>query len=166
VAAVTPFQTVGPFLRLGLRDGLARPAHPRGARVIAITGRLLDGAGEGVPDGFLEFWHPGQPRVQRAATENDGTFAVETIKPEATPGPGGVDQAPHLVVRVLGRGILTEYLTRIYFADESRNAVDPVLQLVPAHRRETLIASPVTEGAYRLDIVLQGEGETVFFDAE
>jgi protocatechuate 3,4-dioxygenase, alpha subunit len=65
---------------------------------------------------------------------------------------------------VLGRGILTEYLTRIYFADELLTVADPVLQLVPDDRRETLIATPIAAATYRLDIVLQGENETVFFE--
>ena len=62
------------------------------------------------------------------------------------------------------RGILTEYLTRLYFADEPDNARDVVLQSVPAARRATLVAVPGAAAEYHLDIVVQGEGETVFFD--
>jgi protocatechuate 3,4-dioxygenase, alpha subunit len=59
--------------------------------------------------------------------------------------------------------------TRLYFPDEALNAADPVLGLVEdAARRKTLVAQPMGQegGArlYRFDIVLQGEGETVFFD--
>ncbi len=55
----------------------------------------------------------------------------------------------------------------IYFDGEAGNAADPVLALVPADRRPTLIASrePGNGGAvYRFDIRLQGDEETVFFD--
>jgi protocatechuate 3,4-dioxygenase alpha subunit len=38
-----------------------------------------------------------------------------------------------------------------------------VLSGLPAHRRATLLAEPTGDG-YRLDIRLQGEHETVFFD--
>ena len=58
-------------------------------------------------------------------------------------------------------------MTRLYFADEPANASDPVLQLVPDERRATLLAGHETEGAanvYRFDIILQGVGETVFFN--
>jgi protocatechuate 3,4-dioxygenase alpha subunit len=164
MAMITPFQTVGPFLKLGLRAGVEKPIFADEGRAIAISGRLLDGAGDGVPDGVLEVWHPDLPEVRRALTGADGAFVVATLKPEATPLPDGRVQAPHLVVRVLARGILTEYLTRIYFADELLTPADPVLQLVPEERRSTLIATPVAAAAYRLDIVLQGPKETVFFD--
>ena len=53
---------------------------------------------------------------------------------------------------------------------EPANDDDPILALVPAERRSTLIARREARdehgGAvvYRLDIVLQGRGETVFFN--
>jgi protocatechuate 3,4-dioxygenase alpha subunit len=67
-------------------------------------------------------------------------------------------------VGVLARGLLTPLLTRVYFEDEA-NEQDPVLALVPAERRPTLIARPQGQGRYRWDIVLQGDGETVFLEA-
>ncbi|MDH8660865.1 protocatechuate 3,4-dioxygenase subunit alpha, partial [Klebsiella pneumoniae] len=55
--------------------------------------------------------------------------------------------------------------TRIYFDDEPANASDPVLQVVPAERRATLVAKRQADGVeYRFDIRLQGDRETVFFD--
>jgi protocatechuate 3,4-dioxygenase alpha subunit len=39
-----------------------------------------------------------------------------------------------------------------------------VLSLVPAARRPTLIARRNEADRYLFDIVLQGDGETVFFD--
>ena len=64
---------------------------------------------------------------------------------------------------IQARGLIKRLCTRLYFADEASNAEDPILALAPPERRETLIATPV-DGGYRLDIRLQGEGETVFFD--
>ena len=57
----------------------------------------------------------------------------------------------------------------MYFADEQdANAADPVLNLIEQQpRRKTLIANRDDSGpipVYRFDIVLQGDGETVFFD--
>jgi protocatechuate 3,4-dioxygenase alpha subunit len=57
--------------------------------------------------------------------------------------------------------------TRLYFEDVAANANDPILALVPAERRQTLIAGrEESDGVvtYRLDIVLQGRGETAFFN--
>jgi protocatechuate 3,4-dioxygenase alpha subunit len=75
-------------------------------------------------------------------------------------------QAPHLVVSVLARGILRRLPTRIYFSGDPANEKDPVLALVPKERRETLMAHPVKDqpGAWRFDIRVSGENETVFFD--
>jgi protocatechuate 3,4-dioxygenase alpha subunit len=88
-----------------------------------------------------------------------------TVKPGAVPGRGGAMQAPHLNVSVFARGLLRRLITRLYFADEEgANATDPVLAAIedPAHRA-TLLAEP-QDGGYRLDIHLQGEQQTVFFD--
>jgi protocatechuate 3,4-dioxygenase alpha subunit len=60
--------------------------------------------------------------------------------------------------------MLKQLLMRIYFEDEAHNANDPVLGLVPEDRRATLIARKTNSSTYTLNIVLQGEGETVFFE--
>jgi protocatechuate 3,4-dioxygenase alpha subunit len=61
--------------------------------------------------------------------------------------------------------MLLHLYTRIYFDGEAANAVDPVLAIVPADRRATLIATRKPGGAvYRFDVHLQGDKETVFFD--
>ncbi len=76
-------------------------------------------------------------------------------------------QAPHINVSVLARGVLKRLFTRIYFAGDPANASDPILALVPADRRDTLLAKPDPKApnVFRFDIRLQGEDETVFFDA-
>jgi protocatechuate 3,4-dioxygenase alpha subunit len=65
---------------------------------------------------------------------------------------------------IFSRGMLRQNYTRIYFDDEAGNAADPVLALVPADRRATLIAKRTSNGIYRFDIRLQGDDETVFFE--
>jgi len=185
--ALTPSQTVGPFFEDGLlRDPANVIASPsiRGER-IRIEGRLLDGDGEGVPDGMVEVWqadaegryrHPADQGEQeaeddftgfgRSGTDDDGVFWFETIKPGAVPSPSGRLQAPHLNLCVFARGLLDHLVTRMYFDDEG-NETDEVLHTVPEHRRSTLVATRTRGGGsplYHFDIVLQGEGETVFFD--
>jgi protocatechuate 3,4-dioxygenase alpha subunit len=80
------------------------------------------------------------------------------------PAADGTMQAPHINVTVFMRGMLKQLRTRIYFPGERANAADPVLASVPANRRDTLIAQPVAAGRLQWNVVLQGEGETVFFD--
>jgi protocatechuate 3,4-dioxygenase, alpha subunit len=52
----------------------------------------------------------------------------------------------------------------MYFPEEAANAADPVLSLVPAARRATLIAAKSSEGTLQWNVHLQGANETVFFD--
>ena len=74
-------------------------------------------------------------------------------------------QAPHLAVSVFARGLLRRLVTRMYFPDESANSSDYVLNLVEPSRRETLTAKKtVNAGNLEWNVVLQGNGETVFFD--
>ena len=164
MAGLTPFQTVGPYLHIGLRvgrepmtaDGLTTP--------VVIHGRLLDGAGDGIGDGVLEFWAPGFDGIGRVWTEADGRYRLVAVKPLTRVDATGGVHAPHFAVRVLARGILTEYLTRVYLDDEPDNAKDLVLQVVPDDRRATLIAVRSAPSEYHLDVVVQGDRETVFFD--
>ena len=181
----TPSQTVGPYPTIGFEplgvDALAGQAVS-GER-ITIQGRLLDGDGNGVSDGVVEVWQanaygryaspedpqnkpvePGFRGFGRILTRHDGSFRFATVKPGRVPGPGGALQAPHLVVTVFMRGILKHLLTRMYFPAEPANAEDPVLKLVPAERRLTLVARQSSAGMLEWNIVLQGQDETVFFD--
>jgi protocatechuate 3,4-dioxygenase alpha subunit len=174
---VTPSQTVGPFFAIGLpwpEGPLVVGADEPGA--LTISGAVFDGDGAPIPDAVIETWQADQHGAfgeregfrgfARAATGEDGSWAIRTVKPAPVRvgGPGSAEQAPHLDVSVFCRGLLHRCVTRIYFADEaSTNAADPVLATVPGDRRETLLARPTDDG-YRFDIHLQGERETVFFD--
>jgi protocatechuate 3,4-dioxygenase, alpha subunit len=164
LADLTPFQTVGPFLHIGFRAGLTPLPDAQPGTRITIRGQLTDGAGAGIPDGVLEWWHPDLAEVQRSFTGDGGAFLLTTIKPSVLHSPDGRAHAPHFAVRVLGRGIQLPYVTRMYFVDEPTNADDPVLKLVPEKRRATLIARRTAGNEYRFDVVVQGDNETVFFD--
>jgi protocatechuate 3,4-dioxygenase alpha subunit len=131
---------------------------------VTIQGRLVDGAGAGIGDGVLEFWAAGFDGIGRVWTEADGRYRLSAVKPPSRTGTDGAVHAPHFAVRVLARGILTEYLTRVYFDDEPDNARDLILRCVPEDRRGTLIAASSAPSEYHLDIVVQGDRETVFFD--
>jgi protocatechuate 3,4-dioxygenase alpha subunit len=164
MSGLTPFQTVGPYLHLGLRVG-REPMTAAGLTTpVVIQGRLLDGAGEGIPDGVLEFWAAGFDRLGRVWTEGNGGYRLSAVKPATRVDPGGAVHAPHFAVRVLARGILTEYLTRVYFDGDPDNERDAILRGIPADRRATLLAVRGAASEYHLDIVVQGERETVFFD--
>ncbi len=103
----------------------------------------------------------------RSGTAENGSYWFETIKPGRIPFYHEQFQAPHICVTVFARGLLNHLVTRLYFEDEQTNAEDPILQCVPDERRSTLLARRETlEGIiiYRFDIVMQGAGETAFFN--
>ena len=87
------------------------------------------------------------------------------MKPGPVPGRGNAQQAPHIALCILSRGLMRGLVTRAYFHGEKLNETDPLLMSIeePA-RRATLIARPAGAGTWRMDVRLQGEGETVFLD--
>jgi protocatechuate 3,4-dioxygenase alpha subunit len=114
---------------------------------------------------MLEIWQPTAGTATafaRIMPSEDGSYRVR-----AAAGP--TTTAPYLVVLVFMRGLLKPLLTRVYFPDDPRTATDPALLLVPPERRPTLIArttGQTGESAALLEwnVVLQGAGETVFFE--
>ena len=75
----------------------------------------------------------------RSGTDADGGYWFLTIKPGAVPFDDRRLQAPHICVTVFARGLLNHLYTRLYFADDPATAGDPLLDLVPAERRATLL---------------------------
>lgn len=186
----TPSQTAGPYVHIGLAleaagnppreqeiwNDMAKPDAP--GEHIVLIGCVYDGNGHLIRDSFLEFWqadHQGHydrhynlekpfNSFGRSATTDTGEWTVNTIKPGKV-----ANAAAHINVALFARGINIHLHTRLYFDDEPQdNAVDPVLNLIEQPpRRQTLIAKRCTvdgRPAYRFDIRVQGESETVFFD--
>ena len=181
----TTSQTIGPYLRIGLEWMQIEDLAPQGVagERVALEGTIVDADGKPVNDAAVEIWQansqgkyasPEDPQDKpvekgfrgygRSLTDDAGAFRFRTIKPGPVPGPGGRPQAPHLVVTIFMRGLLKQLVTRMYFPDDPANADDPVLKLVPAERRATLIAKKNGDGRLEWHIVLQGGNETVFFD--
>ncbi len=185
----SPSQTVGPFFHFGLTE---RPGDvlvddlTQGQRIL-LTGQVIDGDGIAIPDALIEIWqadvngyynHPADPNQDKADkhfkgfgrsdTTVDCCYHFKTVKPGRVLWDEKTLQAPHVNLRMFARGLLIHAHTRLYFSDESEaNAADPILNRVPPERRTTLIARLQANEdlpTYRLDIHLQGEAETVFFD--
>ncbi len=191
---ITPSQTVGPYFAYALTPAAYSLKPLAGndlvtpdtvGEPIRLEGRVTDGAGDPVPDCFLEVWqadgggrYPGQPDARpnttfkgfgRSEADKDGRYSFRTVKPGQVPGLDGKLQAPHIDVGIFARGILRRMFTRIYFEGEAANGSDAILALVPADRRQTLIArrDGSVDGMprYVFDVRLQGNDETVFFES-
>jgi protocatechuate 3,4-dioxygenase, alpha subunit len=170
---------VGPFLAICLpwEDGSDLVADGTPGAIV-IRGVVRDGVREPVPDALIEIWqadpdgrfpHPDDPRGEvryqglrpfgRCATDAQGRFWFRTLKPGRVDG----EQAPHIDVTVLARGLLRQLATRMYFPDEQdANAEDPTLHQLDEADRALLILEPDGD-AMRFDIRLQGGDETPFF---
>jgi protocatechuate 3,4-dioxygenase, alpha subunit len=160
--------------------------------IITIEGSVVDGTGNPVRDVMLEVWqanaqgrynHPADDSDRaldenfrgfgRALSDGDGCFQFTTIKPGAVPaaGPNGgsaaggnVWQAPHIAFSIFASGLTRRLVTRLYFPDEEANDSDPALSNIPEGDRARLIAQAGADNIFRFDIVLQGDGETPFFE--
>jgi protocatechuate 3,4-dioxygenase alpha subunit len=175
--SATASQTIGPYWHL-----MEEPSWTDLTRFgaagerIALIGSVTDGDGLPVADACIELWQPSPPAgadwdgFGRAATDVEGNFRFVTLKPGPVPGAAGVNtpQAPHAAITLFARGLLIHLQTRAYFAGEALNEQDPLLASLDPARRATLIARPVGENgglaAWRFDIRLQGDDETVFLD--
>jgi len=114
MAGVTPSQTVGPYWAIGMpwKDSTAFTGEPP-ANAITVWGHVLDGAGDPVPDSLIESWqadaggrfdHPDDPRgatvfegfsgFARSGTDNEGRWAIRTLKPGAIPAGQALAQQP------------------------------------------------------------------------
>jgi protocatechuate 3,4-dioxygenase alpha subunit len=181
----TPSETVGPFFHFGIATdpalGCVADRSIRG-EFITLRIRVTDGDGHVVPDALIEIWQvdadgkaaipppTGQQRAFRGfgrlPTTDDGACEFETVRPGRAAGTGEDFQAPHINVCLFARGLLRHLHTRVYFSGDPALVEDAVLALVPAERRETLLAKPDpgTPGRWLFDLRLQGDNETVFFD--
>ncbi|MEU7155919.1 protocatechuate 3,4-dioxygenase subunit alpha [Streptomyces chrestomyceticus] len=184
--APTPSQTIGPFYGYALPfpggGDMAPAGHPD---TVTLYGRVVDGAGEPVPDALLEFWQAGPDGSLRGApgslrrdpatgavvgrdgvdftgfgrvpTDADGRYVLRTLP--ATAPAGRPDAAPYIAVCVFARGLLHHLFTRVYFPeDTAAHAADPLLSRLPARRARTLVARADGERRYRFDIRLQAAG--------
>jgi len=169
----TPGQTVGPFFGYALPFAggadLVPPATPGALR---LSGLVLDGAGEPVPDALIELWQrdadgrvvrrPGSMHRDgwtftgwgRAATDATGRYSFTTLEP------GG----SFFALTVFARGLLDRLHTRVYLPDDADAlARDPLLSALAADRRDTLVARRHGRDL-AFDIVLHGDRETVFLE--
>lgn len=179
--APTPGQTIGPFFGYALPyDGDSALVPPGSPGAVRLHGRVLDGAGDPVPDALLEIWQadpsgrvvrePGSLHRDghtltgfgRCSTDNAGHYSFTTLRPGPV-APGG---AAYVAVAVFARGLLDRLLTRAYLpavseAERAALAADPLLASVADDRRHTLLAR-ADEHGFVFDVRLQGEDETVF----
>ena len=106
--ARTPSQTVGPYFAIGL---CRRPENVLDPDGVELTGLLLDGNGEAVPDGVVELWDAHARRFGRCGTDEHGRFAFR-VRPDAQVFEG----------HVFARGLLKHQRVRVQLRELERDA--------------------------------------------
>ena len=143
---------------------------------------MLDGAGEPVPDAVVELYQADaagrypdaavraaarSPASAACRPASDGCCVFQTIKPGAV-RTNDTDQAPHINVCLLARGLLRQIYTRIYFTGDPALATRSDPRARAGDRRATLLARSRRRSSRRslweFVIRMQGGDETVFFD--
>lgn len=166
----TSSQTIGPFPHEAWQWAVAATAEAPPSATLRLEGRLLDGQGQPINDGWIEAFSPAAvaaeqgasalPGFRRTPTDEQGRFVLQ-LTPGAAPG------EPLAYITVFARGLLRHQFSAVFPADAPGLAGSGLLAQVPAERRASLLAQVLTPGqAYRWDIRLQGapDEETVFFD--
>ncbi|MDX6620218.1 MAG: protocatechuate 3,4-dioxygenase, alpha subunit [Gaiellales bacterium] len=165
-SVISPFQTIGPMWGYALIfEGCDEAVDPGSQGALTVRGRVTDGEGGPIayPDGLVEVWRGDQ--WARSRTSPDGSYRVVVRKPEAHVIAGVGTEAPFFNVTLFARGLLRAIQTRVYFPEDAeQHAADPTMQLVPQERRHTLVGRREGDDLV-FDVRLQGDGETVFFDA-
>lgn len=174
----TPGQTVGPFFAYGVEyPKMHEVAAPHSPGAIVLGGTIRDGAGNPIPDAFIEIFGADAdgavPRARgafrrddhtftgfgRAFTDDEGHYEFWT----RDPGASAAGRAPFFAAIVYARGLPDKLHTRIYLPeDQAALDADPLLSSLAADERTSLIAARTPDGWLTHDITVQGERETVF----
>ena len=147
---ITPSQTVGPYLHIGLTWEDGSDVVPEGVEgAITIRGCVYDGAGEPIPDALLEIWQADQhgqvSRAEgslrrdgytftgfgRAAVDANGHYSFTTVRP----GPTHVGATAFIAMTVFARGLTNRLFTRIYLPSDEA-AIEAEAQAFEAGLRD------------------------------
>jgi protocatechuate 3,4-dioxygenase alpha subunit len=168
---ITTSQTIGPFSHEAWQwavDACTPSNLKSSAPTIAISGVIYDGNGAPINDAQIEAWTPAGaaheaeqaiPGFRRVPSGEAGEFAMSISLPEAA-----TRGEPVMYVTVFARGLVKHQFTAVFLEDDTGLSQSAILNQVPEARRATLLARKVGDNAYRWDIWMQTEKETVFFD--
>lgn len=162
------------------------PGRPRAfGEAVLIAGRILDEDLRPVRRTLVEVWNanahgryshtidagrndaPLDPHFYgygRLLTDDDGRYAVRTIKPGAYIARRDINwwRPPHVHFSILGSGV--RLVTQMYFPGEALNEKDFIYLIVPEAERSRVIgepmASPDADRRFQFDIVIRGRFQT------
>ncbi|MCB1339950.1 MAG: protocatechuate 3,4-dioxygenase subunit beta [Pseudooceanicola sp.] len=161
-----------------------------GERII-VHGRVMDETGRGVPNALVEVWQanaggryrhkkdgylapldPNFGGCGRTLSAQDGSYEFMTIRPGAYPWPNGVnDWRPmHIHFSVFGASFGQRLITQMYFEGDPLIYRCPIVATIPDKAAVDRLVAPLDMNralpldclAYKFDIVLRGNRQTMF----
>ena len=182
-------EELGPLDHDLLRN-YAKGGEPIGEQII-VHGSVFDGNGRPVSGTLVEVWQanaggryrhkndtfqapidPNFGGCGRIITEKDGYYFFRTIKPGAYPFRNFVNswRPAHIHFSVFGSGFAQRLITQMYFEGDPLIPHDSIIATIPdKSAAERLVAKldlgsalPLECLAYRFDIVLRGQRQTLF----
>jgi protocatechuate 3,4-dioxygenase, beta subunit len=161
-----------------------------GQRII-VSGRVLDQAGNPVPNTLLEIWQanasgrylhkrdqwpgPLDPNflgMGRCLTDTQGVYRFLTIRPGAYPWTNHPNawRPAHIHFSLFGPATMSRLVSQMYFPDDPLHALDPIIKSAPTEQaRASMVAAydhsltePEWALGYHWDIILQGPNATLF----
>ena len=172
----------------GAESDLTRiaPGRPRASgEAVVISGRILDEDLRPVRRTLVEVWNanahgryshvidagrndaPLDPHFYgfgRVVTDDDGRYAIRTIKPGAYIARRDIGwwRPPHVHFSIVGSGV--RLVTQMYFPGEPLNEQDFIYLIVPEGDRPRVIGQPDTAAGadrrFQFDIVIRGRFQT------
>ncbi len=162
------------------------PGRPRASgEAVVISGRILDEDLRPVRRTLVEVWNanahgryshvidagrndaPLDPHFYgfgRVVTDDDGRYAIRTIKPGAYIARRDIGwwRPPHVHFSIVGSGV--RLVTQMYFPGEPLNEQDFIYLIVPERDRSRVIGQPDKASSgdrrFQFDIVIRGRFQT------
>ena len=123
-------------------------------------------------DGYLAPLDPNFGGCGRTITDGDGYYSLRTIRPGPYPWPnGGNDWRPaHIHFSCFGTGWAQRLITQMYFEGDPHIPLCPIVQTIAnptaidrlTARLDMAHTVPMNFRAFRFDIILRGQGSTLF----
>ncbi|MCY6380125.1 protocatechuate 3,4-dioxygenase subunit beta [Hoeflea prorocentri] len=174
-----------------LIHNFARPGESALGERIIVHGRVLDERGRGVSGALLEFWQanaggryrhkkdeymapldPNFGGCGRTITDENGNYALRTIRPGPYPWPNGINdwRPAHIHFSIFGHGFAQRLITQMYFEGDPLIPLCPIVQTINDEAAVKQLvalfdkahATPFDSLAYKFDIVLRGRRSTLF----
>ncbi len=181
---------IGPLDADLTRNYAAAGESAIGPRLI-VHGRVLDETGRGIPNVLVEIWQanaggryrhekeryiasldPNFGGCGRTMTSEHGSYEIRTVQPGPYPWPNRANdwRPAHIHFSLFGSGFAQRLITQMYFEGDPLIPLCPIVATIQDRRAvDSLIAAqdmnntvPMDARAYRFDMVLRGQRQTVF----